>query len=244
MLNLLYGAPGKLTFVSRGQAVESFEYTRGALQGCPLGLHALCLSLWPLMQDLDRMASRCNSGLVWIADDMTMVVPRSHLQTMTSWISEQFPRYGMRISVGKLYAYLPTPNEIAATHLRDAGFRVSTQGLHRLLGAPVGKRSFQIKSAYDGGHLALLTNDAIKFIRKTSLIQHVQARYHLLRWSAANLLLHLGRLIQPSTLSAYSMQFSQAMGEAVNYLLATNTLINLKLLRNKLVFKFYNYYYH
>ena len=87
------------------------------------------------------------------------------------------------------------------------------QRRQRLLGAPIGSHEFKIRSASDGGHLQLLTDEAISFVRAVS-----QARYHLLRWSASTLLLHLGRLIPPNVLLGYATQFQNALDLVVKAL--------------------------
>lgn len=224
-LNLLYGAAGDLYFVSRGRVVESFKYTGGVLQGCPLGLHGLCLALWDFFAELNAALCNHNASAVWIADDLTIVLPRQHAATAIDWIAQHLPRYGMRTSTGKLYAYLPgPPHEYYSDMLRGRGFRVSDQGLQRLLGAPIGTRSFLCKSAADGGHLASLTDAATSFVRRILQVKHVQAQYHLLRWSACSLLLHLGKLVTPHIFSAYAMQFSDSIDTAALSLLATKSI--------------------
>ena len=69
-----------------------------------------------------------------------------------------------------------------------------------------------------------MTNSAIKLIAIVGRIQHIQARYHLLRWSANSLLLHLGRLVPPQILQAYATQFLDGMEAATRIMLATENL--------------------
>ena len=113
--------------------------------------------------------------------------------------------------------------------LRSKGFRCNHDGLARLLGAPIGTREFQTRSVAAGGHLAIMTTDAIKFVAKVGQVRHTQAQYHLLRWSACTLLLHLGRLVSPHILSAYAMQFSTAIEQVATNMLAAESLTPIQL---------------
>ena len=200
------------------------------LQGCPLGLHGLCLALWDFLDELSEVINRNDASGVWIADDLTIVVTRDRAEHIVRTCQVEFPQYGMETSPGKLFAYMPGPPQSRISDmLRQNGFRVSDQGLQRLLGAPIGSHEFKIRSASDGGHLQLLTDDAISFVRAASQVRHVQARYHLLRWSAATLLLHLGRLIPPNVLLGYATQFQNALDLSVKALLASDSLTPLQL---------------
>ena len=228
MLHLLYGEAGKLFFVSRGELVESFEYSHGVLQGCPLGLHGLCLALWDFFEQLDVYIKSINATAVWIADDLTIVVAKKHAAPLIQWVSQGLTQHHMHLSTGKLYAYMPgIPHEHYSDILRSNGFRVSQQGLHRLLGAPIGTRMWL---ASDTGQLANITNDAIKFlVQSIPNIKHIQARYHMLRWSACTLLLHLGRLVAPQSLLSYTTRFDDALNIVASDLLATTTLTHEQL---------------
>ena len=74
-----------------------------------------------------------------------------------------------------------------------------------------------------------MTDQAVSFVRATSQVKHIQARYHLLRWSASTLLLHLGRLVTPNILQSYSTQFQNALDLAVKPLLACDSLSPIQL---------------
>ena len=87
-----------------------------------------------------------------------IVVPRRHAADLVDWIAAELPKYNMRTSEGKLYAYLPGPPHAQYSEaLAERGFSVSRQGLQRLLGAPIGTTEFMCRPAADGGHLARLT---------------------------------------------------------------------------------------
>jgi hypothetical protein len=229
-LNLVYGQAGTLYFTSNGHINDYFFCTEGVLQGCQLGLHGLCLALWDFLDELSDVINRNDASGVWIADDLTIVVTRDRAEHIVRTCQVEFPQYGMETSPGKLFAYMPGPPQSRISDmLRQNGFRVSDQGLQRLLGAPIGSHEFKIRSASEGGHLQLLTDDAISFVRAASQVRHVQARYHLLRWSAATLLLHLGRLIPPNVLLGYATQFQNALDLSVKALLASDSLTPLQL---------------
>ena len=135
-----------------GRGEYSFWYSVGVLQGCPLGLHGLCLALWDFVTELDEKLREVNSCGVWIADDLTVVAPRNQCGTIIRYIRAELPKYNMETSKGKLYSYLVgPPHSHYSDLLRGEGFRVNNDGLQRLLGAPIGTRQFQIRSAADGG---------------------------------------------------------------------------------------------
>ena len=56
--------------------------------------------------------------------------------------------------------------------LAERGFSVSRQGLQRLLGAPIGTTEFMCRPAADGGHLARLTEAAVRFVGR--ILQSIQ----------------------------------------------------------------------
>ena len=183
------------------------------------------MALWNFVTELDEKLREVNSCGVWIADDLTVVAPRNQCGTIIRYIRAELPKYNMETSSGKLYSYLVgPPHSHYSDLLRGEGFRVNNDGLQRLLGAPIGTRQFQIRSAADGGHLAIATRDATNFVAQIGQIQHIQARYHLLRWSACSLMLHFGRLVAPHILSAYAMQFSESIEASVHVMLAAKSL--------------------
>ena len=81
-----------------------------------------------------------------IADDLTMVTRLQNMVDTLNFIVKEAPKHNLHIGLGKCEVYVTGPrtpeSEIIVTKIEELGFRVTRDGLRRLLGAPIGSKKF------------------------------------------------------------------------------------------------------
>jgi hypothetical protein len=152
---------------------------------------------------------------------------RSDVVDFSTWMLREAPSYGVRISVDKWHAYSPRhPSEDPAglppalRTLEMMGCSSSTEGLPRLLGAPIGSPAFCTKP---GGQLDSVVRSAASFISQIKQLGHATAEYQMLRWCASVQLHHLPRLMSPAVITGYASLHRDAIFEGLRSVLNVET---------------------
>jgi len=222
-----YDSVGKLWLLDRGEVVESFECADGIWQGDPLGNPCFGLAIYTFMEKVKAHLKPHDSPLrglngapvAWIVDDSIMVPRRRQAIDLLKFIIEHGPAHGLHLNLSKVNAWLvkgDTGSTEVAQQLRDMGAKVSTQGLDRLLGAPIGTQSFMVSA---GGHLDKIVEASASLIDKVQQVGHTQAQYLLLRFCTSVAMHHCPRLISPHILRPFADKHRSLIHKAFQHLL-------------------------
>ena len=211
---LCYSGDGTIYAVSSGRVVKQWICSSGVWQGDPLGCHHMVFGLMSFVEEaMDRFKPGAvfeeptATGMVSIIDDYTQVSRRYNAIEAAKWVIDTAPRYGVEISFDKLRVYAPLargeselPHDFVES-LCLLGIPVpSTQGLHRLLGVPLGRVSSMVA---DDGQLEKLTRKSVDLIYKIEQMGRVRAQYGMLLFSASNSMKHVPRLVPPIIASGF-----------------------------------------
>ena len=174
------------------------------MQGDPLGGHWFTLSIQSFMDALRRHL-KDETMIAWIVDDLTVVWPHSELHAAATFIKQQGCHYGLKLKAAKckLYSHAD-PSLDLASH----AFEHSTQGITKLLGAPVGRVAHNRAAATDR------VKQKMKDTAELHRLQDSQIEYQLLKYCLCTRVSHLTRMLPPSMLTeALTAYEAQVKGE-------------------------------
>ena len=196
---MMYESPSLLRVFSHGALLGNIDSIEGSFQGCPAGGFHAGLGIYPLCKSLKEV----NHTAYWIMDDCSPVGAALVIAKTTDHIATEGPKYGVYLKESKLKAYMPMmysglPDsaseqdalDYAKGHLMiaDRGHEVSSNGLERVLGAPV-----TVDTQFAADALSKRMQDCTSL---GALIEHLkfpQGEWGLLKYCLTTKNLHLGK---------------------------------------------------
>ena len=145
----------ELVMLWQGAVIGKIPNAYGVWQGAPLGMHNFCLSTVDFCMSIIEFnyphrifanPAIFLASYAMIADDLTMVTRLQNMVDTLNFIVKEAPKHNLHIGLGKCEVYVTGPrtpeSEIIVTKIEELGFRVTRDGLRRLLGAPIGSKKF------------------------------------------------------------------------------------------------------
>ena len=233
-----YGDAGTMHVLWQGRVIETIKCAHGVWQGDPLGMHSFCISIWGFIDELldklhpecmfrdDDAHERAQAVLVQIADDLTVITRRQHSVEVAQIVQELANSHGVVMSQQKTDIYAHGPDdELLQLEFAEMGMTVHTDGLYRLLGAPIGSSSFISAS---NSHLQAVVNKTAEFLDMIDKIDHAQAKHLMIMYSGSSTMQHLTRLVYPQYLDGYATQIQSRIMASLAMLLAAPIITPLQ----------------
>ena len=152
---VLYGRAAQVTVTVGADEIESWQMTRGAMQGDPLGGDFFVCAKAEFAKDLNEAFP--DVWFSWIIDDLTCSMRLDQVGRVDEFIKEQGAKCGLTVNEGKrgITSLLPefsVTNELVESGIpyvlqesRLEGLAIGTASLggwNKLLGCPVGTEAF------------------------------------------------------------------------------------------------------
>ena len=211
----------ELVMLWQGAVIGKILNAYGVWQGAPLGMHNFCLSTVNFCMSLIEFNCLHRifanpviflASYVMIAGDLTSATRLQNMVDTLSFIMKEAPKHNLHIGLSKCEVYVTGPqtpeSENIVTKIGELSFKVTRDGLGRLLGAPISSKKF---CTAEGGHIKKAAAQAGDRVNTILTLSHSRVRTLLLSYCAVSALNHLLRLVEPSKMDEEAKIFQKKL---------------------------------